>query len=172
MELRNKTDLTLDLQINFSKKLFWNSNRKMIIIIEVILLAVIVLVSTVYQDKLWLAIVAGILAILIPLFLKYFINKTTKKVLEESQEKEGSLNASMDYIFHEDKMEIKLFVNNYSSMMTYNYDQFLQIVETSDVFAFILENNQAFYVNKKGFYEGQSETLSSLVKNQITYKKI
>lgn len=172
MELRNKTDLTLDLQINFSKKLFWNSNRKMIIIIEVILLAVIVLVSTVYQDKLWLAIVAGILAILIPLFLKYFIDKTTKKVLEESQEKEGSLNASMDYIFYEDKMDIKLFVNNYSSIMTYNYDQFLQIVETADVFAFILENNQAFYVNKKGFYEGQSDTLSTLVKNQITYKKI
>ncbi len=172
MELRNKTDLTLDLQVNFSKKLFWNSNRKMIIIVEAILLAVIVLILTVYQDKLWLAIVSGILAILIPFFLKYFIDKTTKKVLQESQEKEGSIDASMDYIFHEDKMEIKLSVNTYSSMMTYDYEQFMQIVETNDVFAFILENNQAFYVNKKGFYEGQSETLSSIVKSLIAYKKI
>ncbi len=172
MEIRNKTDLTLDLQIRFSKKLFWNSNRKMIIIMEVILVAIIALVLGFYIDKWWIAVMAGLFAVLIPAILAFLLNNTTKKSLEESEQEEENLKASMDYTFYEDKMEIKLYVNSYTTTMSYSYDQFMQIVESNEVFAFILESNQAFYVNKDGFYEGNSETLSQIVHHQTSYKKI
>ena len=51
-----------------------------------------------------------------------------------------------------------------SNALTYNYDQFQQIIENKDLFVFILENNQALYVEKKGFYSDYqklSEKLSS-----------
>ncbi len=172
MEIRNKTDLTLDLQIKFSKKLFWHSNKKMLIIMESILVVIIALVLAVYINKWWIAVVAGIFAILVPLLLSLLLNNSTKKALEDAQKEEQSMEAKMDYCFHEDKMEIKLYVNSFSSSMVYPYDQFVQIVETNEVFAFILDTNQAFYVNKEGFYDGTSEDLSKIVKDQVTYQRI
>ena len=69
-------------------------------------------------------------------------------------------------------MAVKIYVRDLSNQFSYDYDRFIQIIETKDLFVFMIEGNQAFYVEKKGFYDGNIEELSSLLSSLPQYKKI
>lgn len=169
MELFNKTELTTDLQVRFSKKLFWNSSKKTIITLESILLAIIIIVLCLYIDKWWLAVLCGVLMIIFPLALVFMLNTATKKSLSTASDLP---TAQMDYHFNDKGLNIKLSVNGLTNQLSYTYDRFVQIIETKDLFVFMIEGNQAFYVEKKGFFDGNITDLSSLLKEFDQYKKI
>lgn len=169
MELFNKTNLTTDLQINFSKKLFWNSSKKTIITLESVLLTIIIIVLCLYIDKFWLAILCGLLMIIFPLALMFMLNTATKKTLSKS---EKLPTAQMDYHFTDKGINVKITINGLSNQLSYTYDRFVQIIESKDLFVFMIENNQAFYVEKSGFYDGNITDLSSFLKTLDQYKKI
>lgn len=172
MELRNHSRLTFELQVEFSKKNFWHSNRKTIFIIELVLVAAIILVLSVYQDKWWISIICGILAIALPVALTFMLNQTTKRTLKETEKVEQSAHTEMEYCFRDEKMEVKIYVQGFSQLLTYTYDQFVQIVETSQLFVFILDNNQALYVEKSGFYDDNYQELSKKVASLPSYVKM
>lgn len=169
MELFNKTNLTTNLQINFSKKLFWNSSKKTIITLESVLLAIIIIVLCLYIDKFWLAILCGVLMIIFPLALMFMLNTATKKTLSKSEEVP---TAQMDYHFNDKGINVKITISGLSNQLSYTYDRFVQIIETKDLFVFMIENNQAFYVEKSGFYDEDIASLSSFLKTLDQYKKI
>lgn len=172
MELLNKTELTTDLQVNFSKKLFWNSSKKTIFTIEGVLLAIIAIVLSLYIENWWIAALCGALMIIFPIALNMMLHSATKKTLESAAVAEESLNAKMDYRFNDKTMAVKIYVGDLSNQFSYDYDRFVQIIETKDLFVFMIEGNQAFYVEKKGFYDGNIEELSSLLSSLPQYKKI
>lgn len=164
MEIRNHSKLSLDLQINFSKQLFWHSTLKTIVTVEVVLCAIIGVVLGLYIEKWWIAVVAGVVAIALPIALHFMLSQTTQKTLQESEKVEQTDHTEMEYTFYDEKMVVNIMSFGFSNALTYNYDQFQQIIENKDLFVFILENNQALYVEKKGFYSDYqklSEKLSS-----------
>ena len=79
MEIRNHSKLSLDLQINFSKQLFWHSTRKTIVTVEVVLCAIIGVVLGLYIEKWWIAVVAGVVAIALPIALHFMPVKLPKR---------------------------------------------------------------------------------------------
>lgn len=170
MEIRNHSKLSLDLQINFSKQLFWKSSRKTIITVEIVLCAIIGVVLGLYREKWWIALLAGIVAIVLPIALHLMLNQTTKKTLVESEKQDMTDHTEMEYYFHEEKMEVKIMSLGFSSMLNYSYDQFQQIIETKDLFVFILDNNQALYVEKNGFYSDY-QSLHDRLSSYPSYRK-
>ena len=172
MELLNKTDLTVDLQVSFSQKLFWSSNKKTIFIIEGVLLAIVAIVLGLYIEKWWLAVLCSILMVAFPLSLYFSLRSATRKTLESAAVAEESMNAKMEYRFHDKGIDIKIFVNGLSNQFFYDYDRFIQIIETKDLYVFMVEGNQAFYVDKKGFYDGKIDELSSFLSQRLEYKKM
>jgi len=158
------------LQINFSKQLFWKSSRKTIITVEVLLCAIVGVVLGLYREKWWIALLAGIVAILLPIGIHIMLNETTKKTLSESEKVEQTAHTEMEYTFYDEKMVVIISSFGLSNSLTYAYDQFQQIIESKDLFVFILENNQALYVEKKGFY-GDYQKLVEKLSSYPMYRK-
>lgn len=173
MELQNKTKLTVELQLRFSKKLFWKSAKKTLIIIELILLAIIGLVLGIYIEKWWIAVVAGVFGILLPILLSIMMQNTASRTLKDAAKSENETDPLLEYRFFENGFEVKLFMNQGQlGYQKFPYDQFMQILESPDLFVFMVDTNQAFYVEKSGFFDGNASQLSDIVSLLPSYKKI
>jgi hypothetical protein len=172
MNLLNKSKLTTDLQIKFSKQLFWSNSKKTILTIEIVGAIIIAIVLGLYIEKWWLAVLCVVIMIGLPLLLKYSLNVATKKSLTDTGTDTALFEATMDYHFNEKGMNVTIFMNGLSNSFSYGYDRFIEVVETKDLFVFIIENNQAFYVEKDGFYEGNIIEFSKHLSTLDGYKKI
>ena len=164
--------LTTDLQIKFSKQLFWSNSKKTILTIEIVGAIIIAIVLGLYIEKWWLAVLCVVIMIGLPLLLKYSLNVATKKSLSDTGTDTALFEATMDYHFNEKGMNVTIFMNGLSNSFSYGYDRFIEVVETKDLFVFIIENNQAFYVEKDGFYEGNIIEFSKHLSTLVGYKKI
>lgn len=173
MELQNRTKLTVDLQLRFSKKMFWKSARKTLLIIELVLIAMIGIVLGLYIEKWWIAVVAGTVGILLPLLLALLMQRTASQTLKAAANSENDPDPTMEYRFFETGFEVKLFMNQGQlGYQKFPYEQFIQILESSDLFVFMVDSNQAFYVEKSGFFDGTPTQLSEIVSLLPSYKKM
>ena len=171
MEIRNHSKLTKDPQVNFSKTLFMKSFKKSLLIVELLSAFVIALVLAFYIDKYWIAILLGVIMIAYPFVTYFLFYRTLKKTANDKVE--GFEEIDCHFFIEETKIRAVLTFEGASNELVNEYNDFVQILETKDLFVLVLPNQQGYFIEKSGF-ESQEDTnrVQELFKGLLGYKKI
>ena len=171
MEIRNHSKLTKDLQVNFSKTLFMKSFKKSLLIVELLSAFVIALVLAFYIDKYWIAILLGVIMIAYPFVTYFLFYRTLKKTANDKVE--GFEEIDCHFFIEETKIKAVLTFEGASNELVNEYNDFVQILETKDLFVLVLPNQQGYFIEKSGF-ENQEDInrVQELFKGLLGYKKI
>ncbi len=171
MTIRNKSRLTKQMQMEFSRRLFINGTRKTLIFAELAGAIGIALCLSFYIEKYWVAIALGVLMIAFPIVSIVLFNNGLKKQEKDPQSTFEELD--VDFEIEETIITADIKWNGQSNKMSMALNTFTQIFETKELFVLILENQQGFFIEKSGFESIEDcQKVAQILKLLPCYKKI